>query len=115
MPNVPLAYVSVYQRTPACLKRIQPMPNLPLAYVSVCQCIPACLKRIQPMPNVPLAYVSVYQRISEHFIRNSYVTLIRSSVTGPLDPVTDWIHFDSRVSTTTASFVCLFLLAGLFC
>ena len=35
------------------------------------------------MPNLPLVYVSVYQRISEHFIRNSYVSLIRNGVTGP--------------------------------
>ena len=47
--------------------------------------MPACLKRIQPMPNLPIAYVSVYQRMSEHFIRNSYVSLIRNSVTGPLE------------------------------
>ena len=43
-------------------------------------------------------YASVYQHMSENFIRNSYVTLIRSSVTGPLDPVTDWGHFTSRVA-----------------
>ena len=54
------------------------------AYSSVYQRMPACLKRIQPMPNLPLAYVSVYQRISETFIRNSYVSLIRNSATGPL-------------------------------
>ena len=69
------------------------------AYDSVLQRMPACLKRIQPMPNLPLAYVSVYQRMSENFIcnsyvslirnsyvsliRNSYVSLIRNSVTGP--------------------------------
>ena len=83
MPNLPLAYVSVYQCMPASLKRIQPMPILPLAYVSVYQCMPASLKRIQPMPILPLAYyVSVYQRTSENFIRNSYVSLIRNSVTG---------------------------------
>ena len=46
--------------------------------------MPACLKRIQTMPNLPLAYVSIHQRMSETFIRNSYVTLIRSSVTGPI-------------------------------
>ena len=31
------AYASVCQRMPPCLKRIQPMPNVPLAYVSVYQ------------------------------------------------------------------------------
>ena len=36
------------------------------------------------MPNLPLAYVSVYQRMSDNFIRNSYVSLIRNNVTGPL-------------------------------
>ena len=31
------AYASVCQRMRTCLKRIQPMPNVPLAYVSVYQ------------------------------------------------------------------------------
>ena len=53
-------------------------------YDSEYQRMPACLRRIQPMPNLPLAYVSVYQRMSENFIRNSYVSLIRNSVTGPI-------------------------------
>ena len=82
MPNLPLAYDSVCQRMPACLKRIQPMPNLPLAYDSVCQRIPACLKSIQPVSKWPIAYDSVYQRMSENFIRNSYVSLILNCVMG---------------------------------
>jgi hypothetical protein len=37
LPRRMPAYASVCQRMRPCLKRIQPMPNIPLAYVSVFQ------------------------------------------------------------------------------
>ena len=66
------------------------------------QRLPAYLKRIQPMPNLTLAYVSVYQRVSEHFIRNSYVSLIRNSVTGPLPDTSPLIHATRHASPARA-------------
>ena len=55
-------------------------PLLLIEKIETCTCVYVYL---------PLAYVSVYQRMSENFIRNSYVSLIHNSVTGPLSKVND--------------------------
>ena len=70
------------------------------AYSAYDQRMTACLKRIQPMSNLPLAYVSVYQRMSENVIRNSYVSLTRSSVTGPLGCVVLILFIKSGIRIT---------------
>ena len=52
-------------------------------YANICDRACNVYNLCQPMPNLQLAYVSVYQRMSTIFIRNSYVSLKRNSVTGP--------------------------------